>query len=91
MDQFLSSDYQDNRDYYTNPTPFNGFEHIFSQKFQETSSLEDSIKYSIYTIDKSLEPNIKPVEISLGKLLHINYELDTNQQQKLIKVLQKQI
>ena len=90
MDQFLSSDYQDNLDYYTDPTPFNGFEHIFSQNFQETSGLEDSVKYSICTIDKSLEPSIKPVEISPGKLLYINSELDTNQQQKLLKVLQKQ-
>ena len=31
LDQFLSSDYQDNLDYYTDPTTFNGFEHIFSQ------------------------------------------------------------
>ena len=89
LDQFLSYDYQDNLDYYTDPTPFNGFEHIFSQKFQETSSLQDSVKYSIYTIDKILEPSIKPVEISPGKLLYINSELDINQQQKLIEVLQK--
>lgn len=77
-------------DYYIDPTPFNGFEHIFSQKIQETSSLEVSVKYSICTIDKSLEASIKPVEISPGKLLYINSKLDTNQQQKLIKVFQKQ-
>jgi hypothetical protein len=88
--QFLSSNYQDNLDYYTDPTPFSGFEHIFSQKFQETFGIEDSLKYSICTIDKSLEPSVKMVEISPGKLLYINSELDNHQQQKLLKVLQKQ-
>ena len=89
LDQFLSSNYQDNLDYYTDPTPFSGFEHMFSQKFQETSGIEDSVKYSICIIDKSLEPSVKLVEISLGKFLYINFELDNSQEQKLLKVLQK--
>ena len=64
--------------------------HVFSREFQETFGLENYLKPSICTIDKSIERSIIPVEISPGKLLYINSELDLNQQQKLINVLQKQ-
>ena len=60
LDQFLSSDYQENLDYYIDSTPFNDYKHIFGKEFQETSSLENSLNPSICTIDKSLEPIVKP-------------------------------
>ena len=90
LDQFLSSDYQENLDYYTNSTPFSGYEHVFHRQFQETYGLENYFKPSICTIDKSIEHSIIPIKISLGKLLYINSKLDLIQQQKLTKVLQKQ-
>ena len=34
LDQFLSSNYQENLDYYTDSAPFNGYEHVFSKEFQ---------------------------------------------------------
>ena len=64
LDQFLSSDYQENLDYYTNSTPFSGYEHVFSRDFQETYGLENSLKPYICTIDKSIEHSIIPIEIS---------------------------
>lgn len=76
LDQFLSSNYQENLDYYTDSTPFNDYEHIFGKEFQETSSLENSLNSSICTIDKILEPSVKPIEISPGKLLYISSERD---------------
>ena len=79
LDQFLSSDYQEKLDYYTDSASFSGYEHVFSKEFQETSSLENSLNPSICTIDKILEPSVKPVEISLGKLLYINPRLDLEQ------------
>ena len=39
LDQFLSSDYEEKLDYYTNCTPFNGYDHAFSREFQETSGI----------------------------------------------------
>ena len=91
LDQFLSSDYQENLDYYIDSSPFNDYEYIFGKEFQETSSLKSPLNFSIYTIDKSLELSAKPVDISPGKFLNINSKLDFSKQQKLIKILQKQL
>ena len=91
LDQFLSSNYQENLDSYTNFASYNDYEYIFGKEFQETSSLKNPLNFSIYTIDKSLEPSVKHIEISPRKLLYINSELDLVKEQKLIKILQKQL
>ena len=91
LDQFISSNHQENLDSYTDSVPFNDYEYIFGKEFQEMSNLENSLNSSIYTIDKSLESSVKPIEIIPGKLLYINSVLDLVKQQKLIKILQKQL
>ena len=41
------------------------------------------------TINENLEPDTIPIEISHGKSLYLNPRLDSDQQTKLIQVLQK--
>ena len=79
LDQFLSSMYQKNIDYYANSKPFSRYEHVFSKEFQENSGLIFFVIPPVYTIDKSLESCIIPLEISRGKVLYINPRLDLEQ------------
>ena len=91
LNQFLSSNHQENSDSYTNSAFYNDYEYLFGKEFQETSSLKNPLNFSIYTIDKSLELSAKPTEISPRKFLNINSKLDFSKQQKLIKILQKKL
>lgn len=90
LDQFISLAYQENLDYHADSKPFSRYGQVFSKEFQENYGLKNYVIPSVYTIDKSLESCVIPLEISLGKLLYINLKLDLEQKQKLTQLLQKQ-
>jgi hypothetical protein len=63
---------------------------MFGEEFQE--QLDPSIlslTYFIFEIDESAMYYTMPYEISRGKLLHIKFRLDTNQQKWLVDILKE--
>jgi hypothetical protein len=72
------------------PQSFPQFEYIFGEEFQE--QLDPSIfslKYFIYEIDESFISYTITYKISPGKILHINYGLDADQQKQLVDILKE--
>jgi hypothetical protein len=64
---------------------------MFGEEFQE--QLDPSIlssTYFIFEIDDSATSYTIPYEISPGKFLHINSELDADQQKQLVSILKEQ-
>jgi hypothetical protein len=73
------------------PQSFPQFEYMFGEEFQE--KLDPFILSStsfIFEIDESAMSYTMPYEISPGKFLHINFELDAYQQKQLVYILKKQ-
>jgi hypothetical protein len=72
------------------PQSFPEYTHIFSSEFQEIWHPSTSTVSTISQIDEGKESVVQTVEISPGKSLYINASLETNQQQKLIQMIQGQ-
>ena len=70
---------------------FAQFDRIFQDEYQE--NLDPSIRTDvpcIFAVEESLKSYTIPCEFSPGKFLHVNANLTKTQQEKLLKVLEKQ-
>jgi hypothetical protein len=67
-------------------------DNIFSLYFQENCDLNtfSSLQISLVAIDMKESSTIL-IEISLGKFIYINSQLDSSKQKQLIKMLKKHI
>jgi hypothetical protein len=72
------------------PQSFPEYTHIFSSEFQEIWHPSTSTLFTISTINEGKESVVQTVEISPGKSLYINSSLESDQQQKLIQMIQGQ-
>jgi hypothetical protein len=64
--------------------------HIFSPEFQETCHPSTSTIATLSKVEEGKEFSIQAVEISPRKSLYINASLETDQQQKLVQMIQGQ-
>jgi len=72
------------------PQSFPEYTHIFNSKFQEIWHPSTSTMSTISQIDEGKESTVHTIEISHRKSLYINASLETNQQQKMIQMIQGQ-
>jgi hypothetical protein len=72
------------------PQSFPNYKYIFSPEFQEIWHLPTATATIVSKIEEGKESTIQVVEISPGKSLYINASLETDQQQKLIQLVQGQ-
>jgi hypothetical protein len=70
------------------PRSFPNYTHIFSPEFQEIWHPSTYTIAILSKIEEGKESTIQAIEISHGKSLYINASLETDQQQKLIQMIQ---
>ena len=70
------------------PQSFPNYTYIFSPKFQEIWHLPTATAATVSQIEEGKESVVQDVEISPGKSLYINASLETDQQRKLIQMIQ---
>jgi hypothetical protein len=72
------------------PQSFPNYTHIFSPEFQEIWHPYTSTIATLSQVEEGKQSAVQDVEISPGKSLYINVSLETNQQQKLVQMIQGQ-
>jgi hypothetical protein len=72
------------------PQSFSNYTHIFSPEFQEIWHPSTSTTTTLLQIEEGKESTIQAIEIRPGKSLYIISSLETNQQQKLVQMIQGQ-